>query len=167
MISRKARIFWPLLSLLVLTDCSTKRLVEEHLTPGRPSHEVLGDVVQLTLAYNRGAAIGLHAGEWSRIVFTLLAIGMISLLAAMYRRAMPGDRWLAFGLALVAGGAIGNLLDRLRSERGVVDFIDVGLGSHRFWIFNVADMGVVVGAALLAILLWQRDRAPTGMTPGA
>src|SRR5688500_5705677 len=72
--SRKARIFWPLLSLLVLTDCSTKRLVEEHLSPGHPSREILGEVVQLTLAYNRGAAIGIHAGEWSRIVFTVLAI---------------------------------------------------------------------------------------------
>src|SRR5688500_9443425 len=118
-ITRKARIFWPLLSLLVLTDCSTKRLVEEHLAPGSPSREILGEVVQLTLAYNRGAAIGLHAGEWSRIVFTVLAVGMLAFLGAMYRKTMPGDRWLALGLALVAGGAIGNLIDRLRSERGV------------------------------------------------
>jgi signal peptidase II len=83
----------------------------------------------------------------------------------MYRQTTPGDRWLAIGLGLVAGGAIGNLLDRIRSERGVVDFIDIGVGSHRFWIFNVADMGVVIGAGLLAFLLWRRDRnltEPTG-----
>lgn len=167
MISRKARIFWPLLSLLVLTDCSTKRLVEEHLVPGHPSREVLGEVVQLTLLYNRGAAIGLHAGEWSRVVFTVLAIVMLAFLGAMYRKALPSDRWLTIGLALVAGGAIGNLLDRIRSERGVVDFIDIGLGAHRFWIFNVADMGVVIGAGLLAILLWRRDRNLTEPISGA
>jgi signal peptidase II len=158
MISRKARIFWPLLALLVLTDCSTKRLVEEHLAPGYPSREVLGEVVRLTLAYNPGAAIGIHAGEWSRVVFTVLALTMLTFLGVMYRKALPGDRWLALGLALVAGGAIGNMLDRLRSARGVVDFIDIGFGSYRFWIFNVADMGVVLGAALLAFLLWQRER---------
>lgn len=58
------------------------------------------------------------------------------------------------------------MLDRLRSERGVVDFIDIGLGSYRFWIFNVADMGVIVGATLLGVLLWQRDRAADELTAG-
>ena len=159
MIARKARVVWPLLSLLVLTDCTTKLLAEARLGPENVPHEVLGDVVQLTLAYNRGAAMGTHVGEWSRPVFTVLALGILMMLGSMYRKATPGDRWLALGLALIAGGAIGNLLDRLRSERGVVDFIDIGLGSYRFWIFNVADMGVVVGATLLGILLWQRDRA--------
>lgn len=166
MIPRKARVFWPLLSLLVLTDCSTKRLAEEHLGPENVPHEVLGDVVQLTLAYNRGAATGINAGEWSRPVFTLLAIGILAILGTMYRKATASDRWLALGLALIAGGAIGNVLDRLRSERGVVDFIDIGLGSYRFWIFNVADMGVIVGATLLGVLLWQRDRAADELTAG-
>jgi signal peptidase II len=159
MIARKARVFWPLLSLLVLTDCTTKRLAEQHLTPEHVPHEVLGEVVRFTLAYNRGAAIGIHVGEWSRLVFTVLAIGILAVLWIMYRQATASDRWLALGLALIAGGAIGNLLDRLRSERGVVDFIDIGVGSYRFWIFNVADMGVMLGAAFLGILLWKRDKA--------
>jgi signal peptidase II len=163
MIPRKARVFWPLLSLLVLADCTTKMLVEARLGPNVP-HEVLGDVVQLTLAYNRGAATGIEVGEWSRPVFTLLAIGILGILATMYRRATAGDRWLALGLALIAGGAIGNLLDRLRSDRGVVDFIDIGVGSYRFWIFNLADMGVVVGATLLGFLLWNRDRGDDRLT---
>jgi len=159
MIPRKARVFWPLLSLLVLTDCTTKMLAEARLGPENVPHEVLGDVVQLTLAYNRGAATGIEIGEWSRPVFTLLAIGILAVLGTMYRNATASDRWLALGLALIAGGAVGNLLDRLRSERGVVDFIDIGVGSYRFWIFNVADIGVVVGASVLGILLWHRDRA--------
>ena len=166
MIPRKARVFWPLLSLLVLTDCTTKMLAEARLGPNVP-HEVLGDVVQLTLAYNRGAATGIEVGEWSRPIFTLLAIGILAVLGTMYRKATASDRWLALGLALIAGGAVGNLLDRLRSDRGVVDFIDIGVGSYRFWIFNVADIGVVVGATLLGFLLWNRDRAadrPTAQT---
>jgi signal peptidase II len=54
---------------------------------------------------------------------------------------------------------MGNLLDRLRSPLGVVDFIDVGIGDVRFWTFNVADVGVTVGAVLLAMVLW-RDEKP-------
>jgi signal peptidase II len=61
-------------------------------------------------------------------------------------------------LALVCAGAVGNLLDRMRSFFGVVDFIDVGVGDSRWPTFNVADMAVSVGAALLAWVLWQEDR---------
>ncbi len=56
------------------------------------------------------------------------------------------------------GGAAGNLIDRLRSGRGVVDFIDLGVGSVRFWTFNVADSGVTIGACLLVVALWIEER---------
>lgn len=156
LLPRKALVFWPLLALLVLADCSSKRLAVEHLTPAHAPHPVVGDFLQFTLAYNPGAATGIELGGLSRPVFSLLALGMLVILGTMYRQAHSRDRWMAGALALVAGGAIGNLLDRLRSARGVVDFIDVGVGSHRFWIFNLADVGVTVGAALLAVLLWRR-----------
>lgn len=158
-VPRKALVFWPLLSLLILADCSSKRLAEEHLTPVHVPHPVVGEFLQLTLAYNRGAATGIEVGDLSRPLFSALALGMLVILGAMYRQAHSRDRWMAGALALVAGGAIGNLLDRLRSARGVVDFIDIGLGSHRFWIFNLADVGVTVGAAVLAVLLWRRGEA--------
>ena len=61
-------------------------------------------------------------------------------------------------LALVCGGALGNLIDRLRSSLGVVDFLDVGVGDARWPTFNVADMAVSVGAFLLAIVLWAEER---------
>jgi signal peptidase II len=64
-------------------------------------------------------------------------------------------------LALVAGGALGNLLDRLRSARGVVDFIDIGVGSYRLWTFNIADLGVTAGGVLLAVLLLRRSNEET------
>jgi signal peptidase II len=64
----------------------------------------------------------------------------------------------AFGVPVVIGGAIGNLLDRVRLREGVVDFIDIGIGSVRFWTFNVADTAVTIGAVCLAIALWQQDQ---------
>jgi signal peptidase II len=81
---------------------------------------------------------------------------MLIIIFRMYRRTPQHDAAQAVALALIAGGALGNLIDRLRSIRGVVDFIDVGIGDWRFWTFNVADMGVTTGAALLALLLIRR-----------
>ncbi len=72
------------------------------------------------------------------------------------------------GLALLIGGATGNLLDRMTSSRGVVDFIDVGLGGWRFYTFDVADAGITVGAALLAWAFWRwRTRPPQSPTAEA
>jgi signal peptidase II len=59
---------------------------------------------------------------------------------------------------IVIGGALGNLLDRIRQRDGVVDFIDVGLGNTRFWTFNVADSAVTIGAACLVLALWHQER---------
>ena len=81
------------------------------------------------------------------------------------RDTAPADRVRAAALALVAGGAAGNLLDRLRTSRGVVDFIDVGIGAHRFYVFNLADVGVTTGAVLLALALW-RSPADDRQAPG-
>ena len=159
--SHKARAFWPLLFLLVLTDCGTKRLAVEHLTPPHVPHEVVGDVVRFTLAYNPNAAFSVSLGQYSRWGFTLFASIVLVVLARLYRETESTDRAQAVALALVIGGAVGNLVDRIRSPRGVVDFIDIGLGDLRFWTFNVADIGVSFGAALLAVLLWRRGDART------
>jgi signal peptidase II len=61
-------------------------------------------------------------------------------------------------LGLAWGGAAGNLIDRIRERLGVVDFIDIGVGTVRFWTFNVADSAVTIGALLLAWVLWHEDR---------
>ncbi|MDQ6611936.1 MAG: signal peptidase II, partial [Gemmatimonadota bacterium] len=67
------------------------------------------------------------------------------------------SKFAAAGVPIVIGGAIGNLLDRVRFREGVVDFIDIGVGNVRFWTFNVADAAVTIGAACLVIALWQHD----------
>ena len=159
MLARKAHIFWPLFAALVLVDWGTKQLAVDRLSPAYVQHPVLGDIVCLTLAYNRGAAMSLSLGDYSRAGFTLLSLAALTVLGRLYRNARRDDGSLAIALALVCGGATGNLLDRLRSARGVVDFIDVGFGDYRFWIFNLADVGVTVGAAVLTVLLWRRESA--------
>jgi len=159
----KARRFWPLFLLVLLTDCATKRAAETHLVPANVPHEFLGELVRLTLAYNPGAAMSISLGAHSRLGFSVLALGALVILAHIYRRTSPGDRLAAAGLALIASGALGNLLDRLRSPRGVVDFIDVGFGQLRFWTFNVADVGITCGATLLVLaLLRADDQDPAG-----
>ncbi len=154
--SAKARRFWPLLCLLVLADCTTKRLAETHLMPAHVPHEVIGEYLQFTLAHNPVGAYSISLGPMSRVAFSLLAVIALAVLWRLYRDTESTDRWQSVALALVAGGALGNLLDRLRSARGVVDFIDIGVGSYRFWTFNFADVGVTAGGVLLAVLLLRR-----------
>ena len=140
-----------------LNDAFTKMLAVDQLVPSRLPREVLGEAVRLTLVYNPGAAFGLHLGQYSRWIFTLLTIGALLLLWRLYQGTRPDDRSRTLALALVCGGAVGNLVDRLKSARGVVDFIDVGIGTHRWPTFNVADMAVSCGALLLAYVLWRED----------
>jgi signal peptidase II len=154
----KAAVFWPLVSLLVLADCTTKQVAAERLEPEHVPHEVLGDVVRFTLAYNPGASFSVSLGEHSRWILAALALGVLGVLMVQYVRAAAHDRMLALALGFVVAGACGNLLDRLRRPRGVVDFIDIGFGDVRFWTFNLADVAVFCGAVLLAHLLIRRDR---------
>jgi signal peptidase II len=147
--------FWSLFTGIVATDVVTKRLAEQGLRLHVP-HDVVGEWVRLTLTYNTGAAMDLSLGDASRVVFGVVASFMLVIIFRMYRRTPPHDGTQAVALALIAAGALGNLIDRLRSPRGVVDFIDVGVGDWRFWTFNVADMGVTLGAVMLATLLLRR-----------
>jgi signal peptidase II len=164
----KSRVFWPLAALLVLADCTTKEIAVDRLGPSYSSHEVLGSLLQFTLVYNPGTAFGFDLqpwlGAWTRPVLIAAMLAMLVFLALLYRRAGHSELVAAMALALVCGGAVGNLLDRLRFAQGVVDFIDVGIGPHRFWVFNVADAGITVGALLLALILARDER--TRLFPG-
>jgi signal peptidase II len=151
-------LFWSVITTVVITDIVTKVLAVYALVPQRMPHEILGDNVRLTLVYNPGAAFGLHVGPYSRWVFMLLTIGALWILGRLYRITREGDLGRTLALALVCGGAVGNLIDRIRSPIGVVDFIDVGIGDMRWPTFNVADMAVSIGACLLAYVLWGEDK---------
>ena len=162
------RTFWAAALLVVGLDVMTKLIAEATLllTPGIP---VIGDWFQLRLVYNRGAAFGLHVGPYSRWVFFGVAIVAVLVLNRMSVQTSLGDRFRQLALGLVAGGAAGNLIDRIRSGRGVVDFLDVGVGSLRWPTFNVADIAVSCGGIALAIALWREDhrRAHAESAPAA
>jgi signal peptidase II len=153
-----ARLFWPVIAGVAVLDVVTKAIAERALVLPRVPREVLGNALRFTLVYNPGAAFGLHLGPYSRVIFTTLTVVALVILGRLYQATLPGDRWRTLALALVCGGAVGNLLDRLRSDLGVVDFLDVGIGDLRWPTFNVADMAVSCGAVLLALVLWREDQ---------
>jgi signal peptidase II len=143
---------------ILALDQVTKVWAVDALTPAYVPHDVLGEWVRLTLVYNRGAAFGLSLGPWSRWIFVVLTLVALVVMYRLYVTAAADARWRVRALVLVSGGALGNLVDRLRSERGVVDFLDLGTATWRWPTFNVADIAVSTGAILLAIVLWHEDR---------
>jgi signal peptidase II len=161
---RNGRVFWTAAVLVIALDLITKSLVVRHLWPERVPHRIIGDVVRFTLAYNPGAAFSMSLGRYQRYLFGAFAVTALFIVWRLYRswRGAGGRRRYdvarVLALGLIWGGAAGNLIDRFRSPRGVVDFIDIGVGDVRFWTFNVADSGVTIGAILLAFVLWREDR---------
>jgi signal peptidase II len=151
-------LFWPVVAIVAFVDIVTKAVAVRLLVPQRVPREVIGEAVRFTLVYNPGAAFGIHVGPYSRWVFTTLTVVALAILAWLYQSTREGHFSRILALGLVCGGAIGNLIDRVRSGDGVVDFIDVGLGDSRWPTFNVADMAVSSGAFLLAWVLWEDDR---------
>jgi len=152
--TRRIRMLLAITLPVVIVDIVTKQIALAELRPPHTPREVLGEVLRFTLTFNQGAAMGLSLGSYSRWVFLVLSLIASAVLVVFFLRADPRDRWLMAALALLLGGAVGNLIDRVRWSRGVVDFIDVGIGQWRFWTFNVADSAVTVGAVLLALVLW-------------
>ncbi|MCX5761395.1 MAG: signal peptidase II [Gemmatimonadetes bacterium] len=153
----KPGIFWGVTGSVLLVDAFTKVVAVDRLIPAYLPRPLWGEGLRLTLVYNPGAAFGLHLGAQSRWIFIALTMVALLVLGRLYLETPLVDRLRALALALVSGGALGNLLDRLKSGRGVVDFIDVGVGDWRWPTFNVADIAVTSGAFLLALVLWRAD----------
>ena len=154
---RNGRVFWTTAAVVVVLDVITKWLAARSLTEHVP-YEVVGNVARLTLAFNPGAAFSMWLGPYSRYIFGAFALVALVILWRLYQATERGDTVRVLAVGLAWGGAAGNLIDRFHSPRGVVDFIDIGVGTVRFWTFNVADSAVTVGALLLAFVLWKEDR---------
>lgn len=148
--------FWALVAIVVVLDRLTKIAAERALADGSVI-PVAGDVARFRLVYNPGAAFGLDLGSYSRWIFAVVAVVAIVFLFRMSRATPLSDRLRQYAVGAVAGGAAGNLIDRFISSPGVVDFIDVGLGTLRWPTFNVADIAVSCGAVALALSLWRED----------
>jgi signal peptidase II len=153
----KPGLFWGVMAAVLLVDAFTKIIAVDRLVPAYLPRQVIGDGVRLTLVYNPGAAFGLHFGPQSRWIFVALTFAALLVLGRLYLDTPLAHRARTLALALVTGGALGNLLDRLKSGRGVVDFIDVGVGAWRWPTFNMADIAVTSGAMLLGWVLWSAE----------
>ena len=156
--ARETRIFWGAALSIIVADLITKWIAERTLELHVPQR-VIGDYLRWTLAYNEGAAFSMSLGPYQRYIFGTFALIALVILYRLFKEGPAGDRLRALAIGLAWGGALGNLVDRIRHPRGVVDFIDIGIGDARFWVFNVADSGVSVGAVLLAVVLLKEDRA--------
>lgn len=148
---------WPLLALtmctIVLLDLVTKAWAVRTLEFGR-TEMLLGFPV--TLTFNTGAAFSLSVGEASRWFFLCTNIIALGAMLVFYHRTEAGHKLQMAALALLSSGAVGNIIDRVRWEHGVVDFIGpINLGFTFFPIFNVADSAITCGAVLLALSLWR------------
>jgi signal peptidase II len=162
-VKTRAVFIGSILPIVLLLDIITKRWAMETLRT--QSLELFGGLVPLTLAYNRGAAFGISIGNDPRWFFIPVTILAMVLLAYLLAHTDPRDRFRLFALSLVFSGALGNLIDRVRWSRGVVDFIGpIDLGFMDWPIFNVADMAISCGAVALAISFWMEDRASSPST---
>ena len=147
--NRRANWLW-LTAAVIALDQLTKWLAERLL----PLHEpvALMPMLNLTLMHNEGAAFSLlaDAGGWQRWLFAAFALLVTIVLVVWLLRLDARERMTAAALALLIGGAVGNLIDRLRTGR-VVDFIDVYYGDWHWPAFNIADSAITIGVALLLI----------------
>lgn len=142
---------------VVVLDQWTKWLVEVHLD-SHMAQPVVPGLLNLTHVRNTGVAFGLFASNGISASWVLTGLGLLALSAVSvyFGFASPRDRGLLVALALVVGGAVGNLIDRIASG-AVTDFIDVYVGIHHWPSFNVADAAISVGIVLMAVeSLWSR-----------
>ncbi len=151
----KNRRLWILTAFVVVCmDQLTKYWASIALAPY--GSKPLLPVLHFTLAYNTGAAFSFlsGAGDWHRWFFTGFSTVMIVVLTVWLIRTPKTARLQWFALSLVLGGAVGNLIDRIRLGY-VIDFIDVFYQTHHWPIFNVADSAICVGAFLLFVDAWK------------
>ena len=149
-----AKPFSPLAAVLVagliaLADLVTKAAIVERLAYGQQIE--LLPLLNIVYVINQGAAFGLlaTAGGWQRYLFIVVAVLASILIVRMIRKPETGSAE-RIALAMILGGALGNLVDRT-ARMGVVDWIDVHVGAHHWPAFNIADIGITVGAAVIVL----------------
>jgi signal peptidase II len=157
-----ARVFPPWLwaPLVLILDFATKRAVLANEEALRSKVSVLGDFLRFVYVRNPGSAMGLF--PVGRTVLVGISVAASIFLIFLYRTTNPGLVIRRGAMAAILGGAMGNLIDRIFYNGHVVDFIDVGIGTLRFYTFNVADMGVTVGGTLLFLCILLDGRQSHG-----
>jgi len=147
----KNSLMWLFLSLIILVlDQITKTWVSTHLSYNQPVNIL--PYFDLRLLHNTGAAWSILAdqGGWQRWFLSALAVIVSIIIMVWLTRLDSKQRWLACGLALILGGALGNVVDRIIYGY-VVDFIDIYYQAWHWPAFNIADIGISIGAVMLLI----------------
>lgn len=156
----KAKYLLISLAVIVL-DQWTKWLVESRLADQGP-FVVIPGLLNFIYVENTGVAFGLfaaHGSSWGWLVLALLGIAALTLVGYVFARTPIGDRWLLTALALIMGGAVGNLIDRIANQ-AVTDFIDAYFRSYHWHTFNVADSAITVGICLMMLDMFFGRREP-------
>ena len=143
---RRWALFASLAAVVVVADQLAKAIVTSTLSPGQ-SIDVVGDLVRIVFGQNTGALFGLFKDNAA--MFGVVSLAVVALIVAYHARSTP-SLYLTVTLGLLLGGAIGNMVDRLRLGY-VVDFVDVGLGTTRFYTFNIADSAISLSILLLFV----------------
>ena len=154
---RRGALRWLWCSLaVVVADQATKLAAVALLDPA--SSVELFPALDLVLAYNPGAAFSFlsTAGGWQRWLFIGLAVVICGFILHWLRDLPRDARWFPLALSLILGGAVGNVIDRVRIG-AVVDFIDFHVGDWHWPAFNVADSAICVGAALIVLGMFRRE----------
>jgi len=153
--------------IVVFSDQLTKILVVK-LLPLYSSVAIIPGFFNLVHVRNTGAAFSFLAGSYSsgrQIFFVAVSLIGIGVILYVYRGLKQEDKWAKIALALIFGGAVGNLIDRLRLGE-VIDFLDVYVGKYHWPAFNVADSAITVGAVILLLfLLKSKDSANVDVKP--
>jgi signal peptidase II len=169
--SRLRRLSYIVVSLAILLfDQVTKAIIAATI-PLHSSISVIDGFFDLTHVKNRGAAFGLFAtieSPMRTVLLNCVAFGVFFAVLAYALRSSAQWTRLQVGLALILGGALGNLVDRVRFG-SVTDFLDFYVGSHRWPAFNVADSAITIGVCLLALDIWRKPQseAPPSQRPAA
>ena len=160
MTSRFGKLPWLWLSLLVFVLDQASKLYFEGALRLYQQIEIVPGLFSWTLAYNTGAAFSFLADSsgWQRWLFALIAIVVSAVLVIWLKRLGRNDTWLAVALALVLGGALGNLYDRVALGH-VIDFILVHWQNRWYFpAFNIADSAITVGAIMLALDMFKSKK---------
>ena len=147
---------WLWTPLILVTDFVSKKLVLANEAALRGRIEVLGDFLRFVYVRNPGSAMGLF--PVGRVFLVSVSFAASLFLIYLYRTSDPSLRVRKAAMAAILGGALGNLIDRVFYKGLVVDFIDVGLGDSRFYTFNIADVGVSIGGAILFLCILLEGR---------
>ncbi len=161
MSARFGKLPWLWLSLLIFVVDQVSKFWFDNNLSMYEQIVIIPDYFSWTLLYNTGAAFSFlaDAAGWQRWFFAAVAVGVSVVLVVWLKRLKPEETWLALALAMVLGGALGNLVDRVVFGH-VVDFIL--LHWHQQWYFpafNVADMAITGGAILLALDMFKSDKS--------